>query len=152
MNVLVGPQIRTLAIAGSTFTDLTNLIVLIGTFNAAVNGYSTLRLPSASAGYVVTTGKSLKIVALEVKVRAAGAAGDLLLFGSADTDQGLQTNTAPTNPVYPAGLNTSEAKDISVIGTIAYNVLYAVPSAKYLFFYNNGSIATGTVTAYGYES
>ncbi len=151
MNILVGPQIPTLSIGGRVFTDLVNLITLEGNFNAAVNGYCTLRLPSGTAGYAVTTAKTLKIVAVELMTLVVAATGTVRI-GYADTDQGVATNTAPTNPIYPAGAIANGWCDTSIANTTAYNLNFPVIAGKYIFIYNGGTAAQGAFRAYGYES
>ena len=155
--MLINPAslVPNLTIAGRTFTNLTNLIILTGpTENAVSSSRTTLRKPSESAGYQVTTGKTLIIYA----VRLISTAGSFSpYFAYTDNDVGIAGNTAFTSPVYLAGLSPSSdpfffATSNAAGSTLELALDFKVPSQKYFSIDSNSSTVSGSVTAYGYET
>ena len=150
-QLAMGPMIPYLSVGGRIFTDLANLIVLIGR-TSTTNRYSTGRLFSASSGYQVTAAKTLKIMA--GRVRTGTASNEIQLrLGYGDTDVGQDSSSAPTNPVWNGG-DTSIAQ-ISVIGTVATefaaDCYMNIPATKYPCI-DDGSTGGGcSYTLYGYE-
>jgi len=91
--------------------------ILLVAQNGTANGYSTFRLArqGTTAGYAVTTGKTLKIVGITV-MNNGGAISQSQL-SCADTDIGITaTGTPGTSTVYMSGMAST-------------NFPYQVPSA-----------------------
>lgn len=139
--------IPTLTVGGVVFTDMTNLITVLG--NAASTYYTTLRKPTASSGYQVPGGQTFSIYAL----RAVGQSlGGNYSLGYADDDVGI-LGTAPTNPVYVGG----DAQNYVVPAQSTLEILevalptFNVPAAKYTFI---KGITAGqyVIYAFGYSA
>lgn len=147
--------IPNLTVAGRVFTDLARLIILIGpTENAASSSRTTLRKPSGSAGYQVTTGKTLTVYA----IRAISTANTFSAFlAQTDNDVGIAGNTAFTNPVYFAGLSPStDPVFFATLNAAGYTLEIAcdfqVVSQKYLSIDSNSAVNSGSIQAFCYES
>jgi len=145
--------IDTLTVGGRTFTDLTNLIILYGLVSTA-GRHTTLRLPNASSGYQVTSGKTFKIEAIFASTSSASAGPVMPFYG--DTDVGLDSASAPTNPVYIGGNNNPQA--IALAGNTSGNLVlsnpipgmnFSVPAGKYPCVYAGAT--SSLVAVYGYE-
>ena len=141
--------IQTLTIGGMAYTDLTTLITTLG--YAGAGTYGTVRLPTASAGYQVTSGKTYTITAMtEAGSDSADRNGTV---GYANTDAGFAAG-APTTPVYIFGSIAVKTVYSSNTGTSPRNPVshpnFGVPATKYPFIYSN----TGSmfVFCYGYET
>ncbi len=146
--------IETLTIGGYVFTNIAGLIVLAS--KGTTNGNCTLRKmnPPGSAGYAVTSGKTLTIYAISMLSNAAMT--NSLLY--ADNDVGLDTATSFTNPVY-FGSGSATAVTMFVVptsqtginGPMQFAPVFSVPATKYpAIVTNTGN--TNSVTAYGYEA
>jgi len=147
--------IPTLDIGGRIFTDLTNLIVLQAQ-NTTTSHWGTFRKPNSTSGYQVTSGKTLHILGAQSSIIVDGGAGGnaTVLYG--DTDVGIDSASAPTNPIYPYGTVA-----VSISGSIPLNLApgvypqslnFDVPATKYPALY----VPAGTgqqvqITIYGYE-
>lgn len=142
--------VPSITIGGRVFTDLRNLKVLNGySYNASAN-YVSLRLPNASAGYAVTTAKTLRITAGFGYALAASTLGSMC-YG--DNDVGGSGTTPPTNIVYMSGdanfgqlLNLSATSDADKFWVLNFTVPAGkIPCLKF----NAGG--GGRVTFFGYE-
>lgn len=103
-------NIPLLTVGGRTFTDLTTLLVLVAYVTGA--NRSTARLPGATSGYQVTSGKTYQIRAIQLA--PSGTNGNGQLYYS-DNDIGLSSGTALTNPIYQYG--TVNAQGIPIVGS-----------------------------------
>jgi hypothetical protein len=132
-----------LQVGGVQFVDLDNLLVFHGIFGG--NGYSTYRLMNGTAGYQVTALKELHIRAARILVTTNNG-----LFGYGDTDVGLNSLSAPTNPVYSGGSSTGANFNGSDTNwnTSEFPVFFNVPASKYPFSYTTGG---SNVFLFGYE-
>jgi hypothetical protein len=140
-------NIVSLTVGGRVFTDLTNLKILVGFVNSTNN--TTPRAPSASAGYQVTAGKTLDILAASCNIFSAGTA--TFQMGYADNDVGIGTATAKTNGVYMTGDSTNGSfANNSVVGVQQSAIKFSVPATKYPFIESNAA-GGGICTLYGYE-
>lgn len=140
--------IPSLTVGGRVFTDLSNLIVLYGIAQSA--SHTTLRKPGGSAGYQVTSGKTLTIYAVEcfTVTAAAGAAFQLIY---ADNDVGVGSATAFTNPVYFAGdPNNAFFYNSATGASLQRAIWYPVPATKYVGM-ASGSSNDQNCFFYGYE-
>ena len=149
MNIITPQGIPSLTIGGRVFTDLTNLLIFSGPVAGAANGITTLRRMNASAGYQVTAGKTLYLLAIEINTFTA-VATTALSVGYSDTDLGRLVNTAPTNPVYMEGAAGYGFPTIAT-GKIEYGMIFTVPATKYPFINNSGNATTAQIRIYGYE-
>lgn len=143
--------IDSITVGGRVFTDLTNIITLIGVCTAGT-GNSSLRLLNGTAGYPVTTAKTLKILAIAVQILGTGAT-DSFGLGYSDNDVGFGTATAPTNPVYVGGAAINQytpAGSLQSLYEFNYGGGFSIPAAKFVLIQNAGSSQI-SVTAYGYE-
>lgn len=102
-------------------------------------GYSTLAAPTSTsgAGYQVTAGKTLHIIAAKILMQTLPS-GAILKVGYGDTDVGIGSASAPTSPKYYggyanngfiAGIGYGQASDI--FAEVAID--FSVPAGKYPF-------------------
>ncbi len=153
MAVAIGNlgTIPILTVGGRVFTDLTNLIFLIGSVNTAGRG-CTGRKAGAASGYQVTAGKTLTIYAVKITCEdSAGAYG--ITLSQSDNDVGVNTATALTNAVVLCPLTTGFAiyAPASTGGQTTLEVSLPVLAAKYLT--GQASITrSGDFYTYGYEA
>lgn len=162
-GTFVGPggtlgNVETLSVAGRNFVNLTpttGLLTLQTIVNAAQR-YGTSRLGNATAGYTPSGSNRFRVQAVKFRVNSPSAQ---LFIGYGDNDVGIGVNTAPTTPVYMAGIDPA-----STYGNIVWNsstsiptntvvevsIDFIVPNGKFLFFDADGN-TTALVFAYGYE-
>lgn len=149
------PVAPNILVAGRTFSDLSNLIIL--TCTARGNDTCTMRKSNgnATSGYQVTAGKTLKLSAF-VMMNTGNLAQGLPLYS--DNDGGLAQSGVGglTNPVYYNGFTSSDAvlslgSAVAGYGNKEYNVYFEVPAAKYPGFHWVANSALVTIIAYGYE-
>lgn len=140
-----------LTIGGRVFTDLTNLIILHGAV-AAGQANCSLRKANGVAGYAVTAGKTLTIYACKGRSNTAANTKIILLYS--DNDMGVDTATAPTNPVYIMGSTANYGLTYSGGASVdqeqAHEINFQVPATKI-----PGVIMVSSVSyfrAYGYEA
>ena len=136
MNVSVfnGDSLR---VGGYTFSNPKNLKILFHYMGGGGTKYSTGRLGSGSAGYVVPTGFKLVIRAVKAEYNGSTVTNLSFTFGYGDTDVGLNSGSLPTSPVYFCG----DSNMITGIlgGNIASEVMngapinFEVPAGKYFF-------------------
>lgn len=142
-----GTNVPTLTIGGRVFTDLTNLIELVG-IAGNTNG-TTLRKPNATSGYTVTAGKTLTIYAVRVVVSSASAGVEIGL-GYADNDVGQNTATSFTNPVSLGGVGN--LMTLSTVGIFELAPFFQAPSTKFPYVQGLSGSGRFLVEAYGYEN
>lgn len=144
--------IPTLTVGGRVFTDLTTLIILAGYQGS--NARTTLRVPGASSGYPVTTGKTLTVHAARFSCsNTPGTQGYITQLVQSDNDLGYDSNTSYTNPKYYTaianilfnGINNLPPPDKYEIAGLGFTVA----ATKYL---SATLTASTTVWAYGYET
>lgn len=143
--------IPTVTVGGRVFTDTTNLIMLVCA-NQNTNG-CTFRKPGSSTGYLVPVGKTFKAQALQLNV-TVGASNSLMSVGYADNDVGVNTSTAPTNPVYAAGNSLASGFfNLNLTGAPLQVVLpdFLIPAQKYIYQVASGGTATYATVLFGYE-
>lgn len=148
---IIPSSIPTLTIGGRVFTDLSNLIMLVGC-SAGANGNSSLRKPGASAGYQVPVGKSFRVLAVRATISLAGAATQTICYS--DNDVGFATATAFTNVVYPGGSydgGTIVFPQAASNTPIEQSMDFTVPAGKYLGCTNNFSASSIRIQVFGYE-
>lgn len=147
MSSLANPSaIPTLTVGGRVFTDLTNLIVLKASISAA-GRYSTFRRLNGTAGYQVTAGKTLTIVALRGFNRGAAVESVNLQYGN--TDSGVESAVDQTGVVYESGAAMYNSLAFSATSGSSAEAPsgFTVPATKY-----PGVIGTtgSTVSVYAY--
>lgn len=147
--------INTITIAGRVFTT-TGLIQLVARATSAGN-YTTFRLDGGSAGYQVTSGKTLTIVAAQYQVTGTSANGGCSL-GYADTDAGLSNGSAPTNPVYMVAsatgyflFNAAISATNTILGNQEAVVNFGMAATKYPLMKGDGT-AVCMARLFGYET
>ena len=126
--MLVQPTTREVIQVGNVvFTDLDNLICLIGSASGAADRYSTLRKTTVpGAVYQVPSGKTFYVRAVSIWVFTASAGQQIsILYG--DNDVGQNVAGAPTNAVYPGGVNT-QASAVTTLGPYERAMLWQVPA------------------------
>lgn len=150
MAALIPSARDTITVGGVVFVKLTNLIEL-NTYAAGV-ARTGFRKGAASAGYQVTTGKNLRLRALQVNVTVATADYIENIFYQA-SDNGYNANNALSSPTYYPAATTGQrfVGYSAAIQTIERAIDFTLPSAQYSGIVQQG---TGTVfvSAYGYES
>jgi hypothetical protein len=142
-------NVPTVTMGGRVFTDLDNLIYLSGAVPTGAR--CTLRKNNGSAGYQVTTGKTMTIYAA-VGFPSTTSYGNFTLF-YADNDVGQSSSTALTNGVYLNGDSASriifyQANNASTWG-IGSPCNFAVPAQKYSGAENSNG---GFIQALAYEA
>jgi len=154
-NLIVPPAIPTLTVGGRVFTDLSNLIVLYGYASGTTTIYCSLRLATASAGYQVTSGKTLRILALEAhSVYTTAAAANGVLPGYTDDDVGMNSSTVGTNRVsVTAGAGSLIFPPVN--SALAYSQMpidWRIPATKYPgFVVQSATLVNIGIRAFGYE-
>lgn len=145
--------IDTITIGGRLFTDITTLITLTG---SGTTGYTTLRLPSGTAGYPVTAAKTFKVHATRCYGESAVGSASNISLGYGDNDVGY-VGAAPTTPIYLGGGTVGQFSIIfsAVSATqgaleLAFTNPFAAPAAKYLFVNISGN--QGNAMIFGYET
>lgn len=152
MGLIVSAPIPSLTVGGRVFTDLTNLIALIG---YATTGKSfTFRRHNASAGFQVTAGKTLKVYAARFITNATAAGGTApFSLCYADNDIGIDSAVAFTNQVYLGGASTLAALPANIASIQSgYEVpiYFDIPAEKYPGCNMNIS-GNATCWLFGYE-
>ena len=158
MNIIPATFRETMTIGGRVFGDLANLIQLQA-YNDSTGAqkFSTLRNGTASAGYQVTTGKTLKIGAVRFWILGGQAASRYIQMGYGDTDVGLSGAAAPTNATYlSSGAGSSTQLPFNTAGNaqnpaIEVAVRIDVPATKYFFMSGTTGLEFVGV-AFGYEA
>lgn len=106
--------IDTLTVGGRVFTDLTNLLVLMGYTDS--NTKASLRAAIGSSGWAVTGGKTLTIYAIRTRVNVAlSATGNIFntILLSTSVDLGMDGAGVLTGAAYMAGSSTLSAAIVS---------------------------------------
>jgi hypothetical protein len=124
------------------FESGTTGVILYG--NVPTDGrITTLRTSNTASGYQVGSGKTLTIKS----VSYVGGAGGRVIVGYGDTDVGLNSGSAPTNPVVVGGATTvssgfsylSGNTSAAGINTGAAYINFTAPQNKYPFIYAEGA-------------
>lgn len=147
--------IPTITVGGRVFTDLTNLIILIGVLENA-GDFTTLRKMNATSGYQVPGGKTFTAMAIKI----AGAPQNIgcnhsVLYG--DNDVGENSASAPATPVYAGGFTAPSATVQSVKdsgGALLFPeaaINFQVPTGKFMAHTADASVRS-IVYIYGYEA
>lgn len=141
--------IDTIAAGNRLITDLGSNLIILGATNGASTHFTTLRTTNGSSGYQVPGGKSLKIIGYDSSVAVGAAAGGLgILYG--DTDVGLDSASAPTNPIYQNANGSASTILLAVsAGFFGAAVNFTIPTGKYPAVVCAGTIAI-YVNIYGY--
>jgi hypothetical protein len=154
-DVSPGSGIPSLTVGGRVFTDLSsNLIVLWATITAsAAVKHSSLRKIGTTAGYTVTSGKTLTVQGCRFLVKTA-AAGISLVFAYGDTDVSMN-GAAPTNETDSTG-NAGFGHLIGIINPASTAQVDApfwdtVPTGKIPEVYNSTGTIDVMVYCFGYE-
>jgi len=152
MRIATPGNIPSLEIGGRIFTDLVNLITLIGAGYNPSNTNCTLRKLNASAGYVVPTGKQFRILAIKARSDVAVDCSFRIVY--TDNDMGFGTNTAGTNIVYSGGTTISSQRQVGVTTSSQreFETNFVVPAGKYpSIIVVGGTAASVSADVYGYE-
>jgi len=157
-NVGTVGMVDSLTIGGRTFTDLTNLISLVG--NVTSGAFTTLRKLDATSGYTPSGSNKFKVHAIKMfLVNASAASNSSLNLGYGDTDSGVGGG-APTTPKY-VGNDATNAHIFPIpwVGTangpiqdtfeLAYGQPFTIPNTKFPFV--TGNAVQAQVIIYGYE-
>ena len=149
-GTVVGPigtlgNIDTLVVGGREFTNLSSTtFVLLSGSTIAGGSYATLRLGSASSGYVVPTGKTLTIWA----VSFFGTGTSESTLGYASSDVGFNSVSAPSSPVYLYGANTAAFTGPASNTIYQAPAFFQVPAGSYPFV--SVQVSNASMTVYGY--
>lgn len=136
-------------------TDLENLIVLYGQ-TGNINKFTTLRRDFATAGYQVTAGKTLYILAARLAIlTASGSQAHGMILGYGDTDVGLGAAAGPTNALMPVtGLYSFTGKTPSDTDGYETPMCMKIPASKYVYMATDANVTWGgyaNLTLFGYE-
>ena len=140
--------IPTLTVGGRTFTDLTNLKILVG--DVSTTNKTTMRVPGATSGYAVTSGKTFVVDVIEFVNPNTTVSYIQLTY--ADNDVGVNQTTALTNPVYALSNSSSYYTSATVAGS--HNIFYPnfrVPAGKYITIVGNVNGSYADTIIYGHE-
>jgi hypothetical protein len=143
----------TLTIGGRVFTDLENLIILRGGCSpAGANTRTTMRTPNGTSGYVVPTGKVLRLLAVRVKMSGTFNAGaGQMDVGYADNDVGVNSATVFTNSVTMSVFNRVGCQVSADQGGYAEEALnFTIPAGKYPNTENANATVATSGQFYGY--
>lgn len=149
---------------GGVWLPRANLKHLRGYASASAGKvYSTPREVNATSGYVVPASKQFRVWAM-VQLSPSGAADVYGGMGYADTDNGFDTNTGPTNAVWPFGATTPAGSTKTAKffqgafpngnlsagdpGAISGYIGFIVPTGKYLVLTHGTDCPIGI---FGYE-
>lgn len=143
-----------MTIGGVVFTDLTNLKILVAKVQRAgtdVNtNFADSRLAVAT-GYQVTSGKTLRIRAIQLFVNTGGTVRWNVGYG--DSDAGQDNSTGPTNQKFPgASLGASPGVAPTTSATpVEMAFIRDIPSQKYPFLSVGDGACILKAVIYGYE-
>lgn len=156
-GTVVGPigtlgNIASFTKSGRVFSDLDNLICLVGSMGQTTN-WATLRKVNDTSGYEVPVGKSF-IAWAYIFIGNTNAGPIYYAYG--DNDVGFASASAPTTTVYPGGSVTAGiiGQTITATETIEGNLgIFSVPTGKYPAFSGNGGAGgtAGNIFIFGYE-
>jgi len=148
MGLSAVAQTPTLTVGGQVFTDLDNLISLIGT-TASGTLYTGFRKNTETSGYQVPVGKILVIKAMRIQNKSASPTHFSLNY--ADNDQGMGSATAPTNPVYLGGVAQCSPTGGTSVNIQEYGGLdFRVPAGKYVGGNDQDTSGLTFVQLFGY--
>lgn len=159
MNLISLPAVPSIVVAGRVFTDLTNLKILSGRYNAASVPNCTPTLhknPPSTTGYAVPVGKSFNILAIQTRLFVTTAITDPKIYlGYADNDVGSSGSaSAFTNFVNLAGSKQSclaggaNTTQEAAFSEDLFNLF--VPTGKYIAVEAVGA-GIGFFRIFGYE-
>lgn len=142
--------VPSIVIAGRVL-PLAGLIQLVGWVLG--NSNATFRTYNGTSGYQVTAGKTLTVCAWDCFSQSNTTPNQLFQFLQSDNDVAVNSNTAPTNPVYEVGLNANNYIN-GVNGSLVTSTQnlsnFQVAATKYLTMtQSSGGL---TVRAYCYEA
>jgi hypothetical protein len=146
---VVNPSIPSLTVGGRVFTDLSNLVILMG-HTLGTGNASSLRKPGSSTGYTPPVGKSFRLLALKIITNSSSQSGIRLL--SSTNDIGNNTATSVTGASYIYGdSNNYFTSGTTPGGFLEAAIDFTVPFGSYLTILSGGSTSDCFVIAYGYE-
>lgn len=138
----------TLTVGGQVFTDLDNLISLVGS-TASGTLYTGFRKNTETSGYQVPVGKILVIKAMRIQNKSTSTTFFSLNY--ADNDQGMGSATAPTNPVYLGGATQCCPAGGTSVNIQEYGGLdFRVPAQKYIGGNDQDASGLTFVQLFGY--
>jgi len=146
-------NIPSITVGGRVFTDLTSLLVL-GAYNGTSTKYATFRKNNTSSGYVVTTGKTLTISALNVQSQDSATSTTSMGLGYSTQDVGFNSSSEPSADTFQygnAGFYVWACIGNQTPFQSERSTIFTVPAASSPFMKTIGS---GEVwaTVYGYET
>lgn len=157
-NVGTNGAVDSLTIGGRTFTDLTNLISLVGDVQSGA--YTTFRQLDGTSGYTPSGSNKFKVHAIKIfLVNSGEAANSTINFGYGNNDVGVGGG-APTSPKYVGNDSTNgHIFPVPWQGTangpvdnnfeLAYGQPFTIPNGKFPFA--TGNAVQAQVLVYGYE-
>lgn len=144
-------NVDTLTVGGMSFANPDTVIKLIGWVLG--NAGATFRKYNGSAGYQVTSGKTLTVQAWNCFSQSNTTPNQLFQLLQSDNDIAVNSNTAPINPIYEVGLNVNNyinGVDGSLKASTENTSGFQVASTKYLtMIQSSGGL---TVRAFCYET
>ena len=152
MSVLIPGARSVIQVGGRVFTDLNNLLIFRArTSTTATGANCTMRVANGTAGYAVTTGKTLTIRAIKAVGDVASAFTYFSLLYS-DNDMGFATNNAATNAVHAYGASSESFGTDPTLENNTFNTNFAIPAAKYPGVIDGNTGAGLGYEIYGYEA
>lgn len=140
MQVIYPSGIPSVDVGGRIITDTKNLVIL--RFKASSGKISSAGNDGGLLGYAVPTGKTLRIVGIEISAYLSISASNEIAVGYGDASVGIDSASLPANPVYLAGDPQCTPLILAQTFKLQYPSNFPVPATKVPFIKNAG---TGTV-------
>lgn len=152
--------IPTLTVGGRVFTDLTTIIILGGYCGGSSAQKTTARKANGTAGYAVTSGKTLTHYAYRgtaLQYTSSVGSSGLHKLSYSTNDVGMAGNTSFSGQVYMFGDATasgvgSAIAAASVNGVYESALNFAVPQNDYTGMESSSTSAPAGFLLYGYEA
>lgn len=147
--------VSSLIVGGRVFTEVDQLINLVGYQSGATNIRATFRKTNGSAGYEVPVGKSFRVMAWEYNNQDQNVADGLALCYT-DNDVGINTSTAFTNPVWLGGDASAAAVSTRGVQKPALQnqsgaIEFLVPAGKFISMQGAATAEVRWVRLWGKE-
>ena len=126
------PTQANFTIDGRTYVPPPSIMLYCGG-NGGAAWRSTCSRQGVTTGYLPSAGKVFRVKIIRTRAISSANIG----VGYGDTDVGVSSASAPTNPIYSNGLSSTD--DLSSLPTNTgvswtdYNMDFVVPNGKYVF-------------------
>lgn len=155
MNIIPNIGSSEVVVIGGMIMPKSNLICLVA-YMASGSKNATFRKTNGTAGYTPSGTKKFVTRAIEVNAAITAAAGGVdVMLSQGDTDLGMNSASAVSNPVYFGGHNSSYIFNAAEYGA-AKKFERAIPNfevanGKYLCVSGTTAMGDKQIHVYGYE-